>query len=93
MISELQSNQGSINLDLEIVSVEEPRTFDKYGKELRVANAMVKDSSGEIKMSFWNEDIEKIKPGMKIKLENGYCSEFKGEKQLSAGKFGKFSIL
>ena len=93
MISELQAGQGNVNLELEIVSIEEPREFDKNGTKLRVANAKVKDESGEVTMSFWNEDIEKIKPGMTIKLENGYCSEFKGEKQLSAGKFGKFMVL
>lgn len=93
-IGDLQAGQGGVNLELEIVSIEEPREFDKYGKKLRVANAKVKDDTGaEVTMSFWNEDIEKIKPGMRIKLENGYCSEFKGEKQLSAGKFGKFEVL
>ncbi len=92
-IAELQAGQGGANLELEIISIDEPREFDKYGKKLRVANAMVKDSTGTIKMSFWNEDIEKIQAGMTIKLENGYCSEFKGEKQLTTGKFGKFMVL
>jgi replication factor A1 len=44
-------------------------------------------------MSFWNDDIDKIQAGMTIKIENGYCSEFKGEKQLTTGKFGKFMVL
>ncbi|MDO8516594.1 MAG: DNA-binding protein [Nanoarchaeota archaeon] len=92
-VSDLKPNQGNVEIELEIISVEEPRTFNKFGKELRVANAMAKDDSGEIKMSFWNQDIDKIKPGMTIKLTNGWVSEFKGEKQLSTGKFGKLEIL
>jgi replication factor A1 len=92
-ISELQPKQEGINLDLTVVSVEEPREFNKYGKVLRVANAMVSDGSDEIKMSFWNDDIVKIKPGIRIKLENGYCSEFNGQKQLTTGKNGKFSVV
>ena len=92
-ISDLQAGQEGINLDLTIVSVEEPREFNKYGKILRVANAMVSDGANEVKMSFWNDDIAKIKPGIKIKLENGYCSEFQGNKQLTTGKNGKFSVV
>ncbi len=91
-ISELKAGQGQVNTDVEIISIEEPREFDKFGKKLRVANAMVKDDSGEIKMSFWNDDIEKIQPGAKLKIINGYVSEFKGEKQLTTGKFGKFEV-
>jgi ssDNA-binding replication factor A large subunit len=44
---------------------------------------MVSDGSDEIKMSFWNDDIPKIAPGKRIKLMNGYCSEFNGQKQLT----------
>ena len=92
-VSDLKPNQGNVEIEVEIVSIEEPRTFNKYGRELRVANAIAKDDTGEIKMSFWNQDIERIKPGMTIKMTNGWVSEFKGEKQLSAGKMGKFEVL
>jgi len=92
-ISELKPGQGKVDIDVEIMSLEEPRAFNKFGNEIKVANAIVKDDSGEIKMSFWNQDIDKVKPGMKIKVTNGYVSEFKGEKQLSTGKFGKFEAI
>ncbi len=92
-ITELQAGQGNVDLDLEVVSIDEPREFEKFGKQLRVANAIVKDDSDQIKMSFWNEDIDKIKPGIKLKLTKGYCSEFQGEKQITSGKFGSFEIL
>jgi replication factor A1 len=91
-ICDIKANQGKIDVECEILTMEEPRIFNKFGKELKVSNAMVKDDSGEIKMSFWNDDIAKVSPGKKIKVKNGYCSEFKGEKQLSAGKFGSFEV-
>ncbi len=91
--NELQPNQGKVDIELEIISIDEPREFEKYGKTLRVANAVAKDDVGEIKLSLWNEDIDKVKAGQKIKISNGYVSEFKGEKQLSTGKFGSIEIL
>ena len=92
-IKDLVANQGKINLELEVRSLEEPRTFNKFGKEGRVGNAIVADASGEVTLTLWNDDVDKIKAGDKIRLENGWCSEFKGQKQISAGKFGKLEIL
>ncbi len=92
-IKDLQANQGNVNLELEIIEVEEPRTFEKFGKAGTVCTAKVKDGSGTIKMTLWNEDADKYKAGDKIRLENGWCSEFKGEKQVSAGKFGKITVI
>ncbi|MBI2666701.1 hypothetical protein HYX13_03760, partial [Candidatus Woesearchaeota archaeon] len=39
------------------------------------------------------DDVEKVSVGDKIRLQNGWCSEYKGEKQVSAGKFGKIELV
>ena len=49
-ISELQPGQGSVNIEVTIKSLDEPRTFNKFGKDLRVANAIVTDGESEIKL-------------------------------------------
>ena len=91
-ISELQPGQGSVNIEVTIKSLDEPRTFNKFGKDLRVANAIVTDGESEIKLTLWNDDIDKVKIGAVVKITNGYVSEFQGEKQLTTGKFGKLEI-
>ena len=84
---------GKVDIEVEIKEVDEPRTFNKFGKEGRVANATVTDDSGEVKLTLWNEDIDKVKPGMKVKITNGYVNEFQGEMQLTAGRLGKLEII
>ena len=91
-ISELQAGQGKIDIEVEIVDVTEPKEFNKFGRTGKVANATAKDDSGEIKMSLWNEQCDLVKPGMKVKIINGWCSEYQGEKQLSTGKFGRLEV-
>ena len=91
-ISELKPGQGSVNIEVTIKSLDEPRTFNKFGKDLRVANAIVTDGESEIKLTLWNDDINKVKVGVVVKITNGYVSEFQGEKQLTTGKFGKLEI-
>jgi replication factor A1 len=88
-VSELRSGQGNVNVSGVIKEMGELRSFNKYGKELRVANAIFEDSSGSIKLTLWNDDSTKFKQGDKVKIVNGYVSEFQGEKQLTSGKYGR----
>lgn len=92
-IKDLQAGQGKIDIVVEVVSVEEPRQFDKFGKSGKVAKAKAKDGSGEITMSLWNDQCDMVKAGMKVHITNGYVSEYKGEKQLGTGKFGKLELV
>lgn len=92
-IHDLKVGQKSVNIEVEVSSIGEVREFQKYGRQGRVATAIVKDDSGEINLTLWNEDIDKVKEGSKIKVENGYVNEFQGEPQLTAGKFGKLIVL
>jgi replication factor A1 len=92
-INNVKANTGNISLQAEVVSKQEPRTFSKFGKEGRVCNATLRDASGEITLTLWNDDIEKINVGDKVKLENGWCSEFKEQKQVSTGKYGKLEVV
>ena len=92
-IKDINGNQGNVDIVAEVVAKDEPRTFEKFGKSGRVCNAKLKDASGEVKLTLWNDDIEKVNVGDRIHLEKGWCSEYKGEKQVSSGKFGKIEIL
>ncbi len=88
-ISELFVRQGNVEVEGTIKEINESRTFNKFGKELRVTDAVLEDDSGAIKLTLWNDDIDNFKAGDKVKIINGYVNEFQGEKQLTSGKFGK----
>lgn len=92
-IKDVAANQGNIDLVAEVIEKEEPRTFEKFGKTGKVCNAKIKDETGELKLTLWNDDINKVNIGDKIHLKNGWCSEFQGEKRVSAGKFGVFEVI
>lgn len=92
-ISELKPNQGKVDIEVTIKNVGEARVFNKFGKDLRVANAIVFDETGETTLSLWNDDIDKVKEGDKVKINNGYVSQFNGKNQLTSGKFGNIEII
>ncbi len=92
-ISELSVGTGNVVLEAEVASIEAPREINKYGRKLRVANATIKDDSGSITLTLWNDGIDQVKEGDKIKIENAYVNEWQGTPQLTLGKFGKLTVL
>jgi replication factor A1 len=94
-IGELQTGMKRVEVEAEVVDKGNPRQVQsRFGNEtFNVADAMVQDDSGVIKLTLWNEQIDQVKVGDKIKIENGYITSFKGEIQLNIGKYGKLTIL
>ncbi|MDE1826663.1 hypothetical protein DYY67_0987 [Candidatus Nitrosotalea sp. TS] len=77
-----------------IGSISEPRTVNlKTGGQAQVADAMLKDDTGEIKLTLWDAQIKMVKQGSKIRIENGYISTFRGENSLNVGKYGKLEVI
>ena len=54
-ISELTVRQGNVDVEGTIKEIGEIKNFNKFGRELRVANAILKDDSGTIKLTLWND--------------------------------------
>jgi len=92
-INELKPNQSRINLEADVVNVSEVKSFLRFGRAIRVANATIKDDTGETKLTLWNDEVDKVKPGNKVRITNGYAKEFQGELTVTAGKFGKIEVL
>lgn len=94
-IKELRNGMRRINLTAKVLEISEPReVVSKFdGQVYRVADAVIGDDTGTIKLSLWNEQIGKVKVNDTIKIENGYVRTFRGEKQLNVGRFGKISVL
>ena len=92
-VKDLKIRQGNVDIVVDIVDIGEVREFEKFGRAGRVATAIAKDETGDIKLSLWNENIDKVKSGDKVHVINGYVSEWQGEPQLTTGKLGKLEVV
>ena len=88
-ISEIQAQQNASLDDVEITDKQDPRTFEKFGKVNRVCNATIKDDSGEMTLTLWNDEIDAVNQGDHIKITDGWVKEWNGNLQISAGRNGK----
>lgn len=88
-VSELRARSPVDEIVLEIVSKEEPRSFATEKASGRVCNCAGADGTGdEVKITLWNEQIDQFNEGDKVKISNGWVSEYKGQIQLGTGKKG-----
>ncbi|MBU2522770.1 MAG: DNA-binding protein [Nanoarchaeota archaeon] len=92
-IQDIKPNQGKISIEAIIVEIDSPRDINSAAGSLKVANAIIQDDSGKMKLTLWNAEIDKVKVGDKIRITNGFAKEYRDEIQLSAGKFGKLEVI
>jgi predicted acetyltransferase len=86
-IINLKDGMTEVIVDGEIEKIEPSRKVrsKKDGKELTVANAILRDKSGEIILVLWNTLIPLVKIGEKIRVEYGYVNSFRENLQLNIG--------
>lgn len=93
-IKDLRDKMRNVTVEGKVMEKSEAReVLSRFKDETyKVASAMIGDETGTIKMTLWNEQIDKVNVDNLVKVENGYVSSFKGEIQLNVGKFGKLTV-
>jgi replication factor A1 len=94
-IEELEDGMKRVNVVGKIVQKSEAREVrSRYKDETyRVADALIDDDSGTIKLTLWNEQIDRVNVNDRVKIDNGYITTFRGEIQLNVGRYGTLTIV
>lgn len=94
LIRDLRPRTTFDELVVDVITVGEPRAFASAQGQGTVCNAAVRDETGEeVSLTLWNEDYKKVHEGDKIKITNGWVSEYKGKLQISAGRNGTIETI
>ena len=93
-IKDLRDGTKRVEVEAKVIEKTGPREVISRYKDvvLRVANATIKDETGTIKLTLWNDQIEQVNVNDTIKIENGYVTSFRGEIQLNIGRYGKLTV-
>jgi ssDNA-binding replication factor A large subunit len=88
-ISELTTGMWDVDIEGKVVTVYDVTTFTtKDEKEGRVRNVILADESGKTRVTFWNEDVDKIE-----KIKDGYVKEgFRGGVEFHVGRKAEIHI-
>ena len=93
-IRDLRTGMSHVNLKARVLEIPRPKlVVTRFGNYASVANALIADETGTIKLCLWNEQINSISIGDTIQIENARTSTFRGERQLRIGKKGTLSNI
>ena len=94
-INELRDGMRRVDLEAKVIQKSEAREVSsRYTNETyRVADATIEDETGTITLTLWNEQVDQVNEGDRVKIENGYIKSFRGELQLNSGKYGSLTVL
>lgn len=93
-IGDLKVGMKKVSLKAEVLEI--PKTkivYTRYGTTACISNALIRDETGSMKMSLWNQQINTVHKGDVIDVKNGTVAWFSGERQLRLGKSGSLSII
>ena len=93
-IAELKAGMRGVSVIGKIESITESRTVNlRTGGSAQVADAVLSDDTGKIKLSLWDDQINLVKEGDNVSIENGYTQAFRGENSLNIGRYGKIKRI
>ena len=92
-IAELKPNMKSVTISFKVIEIGEVReTISRRDNSAHnVVDVVVGDSTGIIRMPLWDDAIEMVEEGKTYVLTNGYTTLFKGNLQLSVGRYGSLA--
>ena len=92
-IRDLRHGLKKINLEAKVLEIQEPRmVHTQFGSNALLANAVIEDETGKIKLCLWDQQVHAVAVGDTIQITNASVSTFKGEKQLRLGKTGTLTV-
>lgn len=93
-IKDLRDGMSTVDVEGEIIFVGEPREVNlRTGGIARVAEVTLKDESDVVDLSLWNEQIDLVVKGSKVRITNGYTNSYRGEIRVNVGRFGRLEVL
>ncbi|MCK4884634.1 DNA-binding protein [Candidatus Bathyarchaeota archaeon] len=94
-INELRDGMRKVDVEANVIEKSDAREVrSRYTNETyRVADATIEDETGTITLTLWNEQVEQVNVGDRVKIENGYIKSFRDVLQLNSGKYGSLTVL
>ncbi|MEM2214627.1 MAG: OB-fold nucleic acid binding domain-containing protein [Candidatus Nezhaarchaeales archaeon] len=92
-ISEIEGEMRDLVVEGVVVEKSKPKTVQTRYGPAQLAYAIIDDGTGQIKLNLWRNQIDLVNVGAKIRVENAFTREFRGEVELNVGSNGKIVVL
>jgi hypothetical protein len=92
-IGDLRVGMKHVNLTAKVLEISKSvSVHTRFGNSAVLANALIGDKTGTIKLILWGAQIGSVSVGDFVKIRDAQAFAFKGEKQLRIGRKGTLSV-
>ena len=92
-IGGLRVGMKHVNLSAKVLEISKHVSVStRFGNSAVLANALIGDKTGTIKLTLWNAQIGSVSVGDNVQIKDAQAFAFRGEKQLRIGRKGTLSI-
>jgi len=92
-VSELKRGMSGVSVEGKVKEKSEARRVrTRYGPR-SVADVELADETGTIRVSLWEDDIDRVNVGDEIRIEGAFVTEFRNELQLNVPRSGSIKVL
>lgn len=92
-IGDLRVGMKNVNLSAKVLEISKSVSVStRFGNSAVLANALIGDKTGTIKLTLWNAQIGYVSVGDNVQIRDAQAFTFKGEKQLRIGRKGTLSV-
>ncbi len=93
-IKDLRIGMKGVNLKAEILEISKPTSvLTRFGDYANVANALISDGTGQVKLCLWNEQIDSVSAGDLVQINDAKISAFRGERNMRIAKNGTLRVV
>jgi replication factor A1 len=92
-IGGLRVGMKHVNLSAKVLEINKSvSVFTRFGNSAVLANALIGDKTGTIKLTLWDAQIGSVSVGDAVQIRDAQAFAFRGEKQLRIGRKGTLSV-
>ena len=94
-VEDLNSYSRRVYTVVKVVSKTEPREVTSRNdmSTHRVAEALVRDETGSVYLTLWDDVLDEVDEGMVLNIKDAYINLFRGSMRLNLGRYGSYEVL
>jgi ssDNA-binding replication factor A large subunit len=93
MVSEIQTGKPVGRIELLVLRRYPRRTVKTKAWSGSLAAACGRDETGLVGLVLWGDQVDRVRSGDIIRIENGWCRMSQGQKVVSTGRTGRLTVL
>jgi hypothetical protein len=92
-INEIESGMNGVSMEGKIIEKSDPRNVNtRYGQR-SVAEVILEDETGTIHLSLWEQQIDLVNVGDRVRITGAYVTEYRDVLQLNIPRSGTIEVV